>query len=93
MKTESPHGECHGAEGTDGRQRDDHFDDRKYHPGELIHQIFYEGCTFAQVNERQTEQRGDQNHLQDGALCEGVDHGDRDDAQQERHDALGMLDS
>ena len=38
--------------------------------------------------QREAEQDGDQQHLQDVALGEGVDHGGRDDVQQKIGDAL-----
>src|SRR5450830_537540 len=76
-------GEGHRAEGTDRGDLHDDIDHAEDGAAGLVDQLGDRAAFFTQQRQREAEQDGDQQHLQDVALGEGIDDGVRDDVHHE----------
>ena len=66
-------GEGHRAERADRRHLHDDADDREQHVRRLLDHVEHQRAAAAELVQAEAEQDGDQQHLQDLALGEGVD--------------------
>jgi hypothetical protein len=82
-------GERHGAEGTQRRHAHDDGDHAEQGGAGLVQHMHNRFAVVpAQARQAQAEQHGEQQHLQDFALRECVEHGVGDDVQQEANNIL-----
>ena len=82
--------ECHRAERADRRDTHDVADDSEQHVRCLFDPVEHERAAATELVQRETEQHGEQQHLQDLALRECVDDGARNDVEQEIGRALHL---
>ena len=81
-------GERHGAESADGRESHQDIDYAEHRVRQGAEQIDDHLRALAHDGQRESEQDGEQQHLQDVAFREGIDHRVRDDVHQEVGHAL-----
>ena len=73
----------HGAEGAERGGLHDDGDDAEHRIGEIVDQFAHALAALAQRHQREAEQDGEQQHLQDVAFGEGADHAVGNDVEYE----------
>lgn len=75
--------EGHGAEGADGSHAHDHADDLEENVCGLLDHVEDQRAAAAELVQREAEEDGEEEHLQDVAVGKGAHDGVRDDVHQE----------